>query len=102
MTLFHLLRSSSAAWKPFQAEGTVFGSINRDQLAKIKMPMIVESRREPLERELSALERRIAAALGESELLATLRDTLLPQLLSGKLRVPDRRSRLRRWSECAH
>lgn len=34
------------------------------------------------------LRRRIAQAQAESERLATLRDTLLPELLSGRMRVP--------------
>lgn len=32
---------------------------------------------------------RIQSAAGENRTLATLRDTLLPQLMSGRLRVKD-------------
>ena len=38
---------------------------------------------------VSALQRRIAANHASSQTLATLRDTLLPRLISGQLRLPD-------------
>lgn len=89
MSLFHILRDAPAIWEPFEAEGTVFGSINKLQLSNLLVPTVRGDLQVRLEGDLNALEGRIAGALAESQMLAVLRDTLLPQLMSGKLRVRD-------------
>jgi len=89
LTLFHLLRSDVGVWAPYEAEGTVFGSINRDQLAGIEVLRVAESDALALETRLAAIEDRLAAALNESLTLAATRDALLPALMSGALRVRD-------------
>ncbi len=89
-TLFHLLRHVPEAWAPYEAEGTVFGSINRAQLHGILLPEISSDRDEDqLESQIGALEMRIGLALRETEALKKTRDTLLPQLMSGTLRVRE-------------
>lgn len=88
-TLFHLLKSSSHVWEPFEAEGTVFGSINKKQLAEISLPKIQPEKSPHLETKLGSIEARISRALDENETLVSTRDALLPQLMSGKLRVKD-------------
>jgi len=89
-TLFHLLKHVPEAWAPYEAEGTVFGSINRAQLHSLELPRLADGiDPEALELEVRALESRIASALRESSTLTALRDTLLPQLMSGKLRVRE-------------
>lgn len=88
-TLFHLLRAAPEIWEPYEAEGTIFGSINKAQLEAIEVPSIAVAVAEELESRLAAIEARIASALAESESLAATRDALLPALMSGKLRVSD-------------
>lgn len=88
-TLFHQLRSAREAWLPFEAEGTVFGSINKSQLHGVEIPAVVEGVAAELEVKLAALEQVISSALRESERLAATRDALLPQVITGKLRVRD-------------
>jgi type I restriction enzyme S subunit len=83
------LRDDSEAWAPYEAEGTVFGSINKNQLAALTFPIVQEAKAEMLESQLEALEMRIASALNENSVLKITRDTLLAQLMSGKLRVRD-------------
>jgi type I restriction enzyme S subunit len=89
MTLFHLLRDDPTVWEPYEAEGTVFGSINRSQLAALPVRRVIEERRTSLEEDLTVLGNRVSAALRESSQLATTRDQLLPLLMSGKVRVRD-------------
>lgn len=89
MTMFHFLRDDRAAWAPYEAEGTVFGSINKKQLASLQIATVRPEEREKLERSLAALEQRIAAAIHESERLAATRDVLLPLLMSGGVIVKD-------------
>jgi type I restriction enzyme S subunit len=92
MTLFHLLRDAPDVWAPYEAEGTVFGSINKQQLAGLLVGTIDAVQAETLEAQLQGLEARVGAALVESERLTAARDVLLPQLLSGKLKVKDAES----------
>ena len=89
MTLFHLLRDAPEAWAPYEAEGTIFGSINKTQLEALRLPTVSEDLAEGLERKLDALETSIASYLEENVRLATMRDALLPQLMSGRIRVRD-------------
>ncbi len=88
-TLLHQLKAERDAWAPFEAEGTVFGSINRDQLHGIQLNVVAPKRVEFVEQELAGIESSIAATLAENRTLAATRDALLPQLMSGKLRVRD-------------
>ncbi|GAA1468886.1 restriction endonuclease subunit S [Microbacterium thalassium] len=88
-TLFHQLKAERDAWEPYEAEGTVFGSINRDQLHGIQLRTVDPKLAEVVEQVLTSLESSIAATLAENDTLATTRDALLPQLMSGKLRVRD-------------
>lgn len=91
-TLYHLLRSVPEVWAPYEAEGTVFGSINKAQLDGLSIPMIEESRSDALEVRLAALDARVASALKESERLAQTRDALLSLLMAGKVTVADAES----------
>lgn len=86
-TLAHLLRGESKVWEPYEAEGTVFGSINRGQLHGIQIPMIDEDESVSLETRIQGLEARIASALRENEALSATRDVLLPAFMSGRLAV---------------
>ncbi|MFD4326083.1 hypothetical protein ACFWQC_15710 [Nocardioides sp. NPDC058538] len=88
-TLLHQVRAAHEAWAPYEAEGTVFGSINKGQLESIDLPAVDPVVGEVLDDQLGALETRIATALEESRRLAATRDELLPLLMSGKLRVKD-------------
>ncbi|MET8248856.1 restriction endonuclease subunit S [Streptomyces sp. NPDC005202] len=54
-----------------------------------RMPLPPESQRERLSAKLDALHACVTQTANENRTLADLRDTLLPQLLSGKLRVKD-------------
>lgn len=87
--LFHILRANSQVWASYEAEGTVFGSINSGQLNELELSYPAEGPTSRLEAALLPIEERIAAALQESLLLGSARDALLPALMSGKLRVKE-------------
>lgn len=89
MTLFHVLRDQPDVWAPFESEGTIFGSINKQQLAGVRVGVVLADRAHWLEKQLEAIEARISSALRESDQLACTRDVLLPLLMSGKIRVND-------------
>jgi len=73
----------------FNAEGTVFGSLSKRKFKNILVlspPIqIVNS----FEKWVAPLDDLIENNILESRTIADLRDTLLPKLISGELRVPD-------------
>ncbi len=88
-TIFYALRAASDVWKPFQQEGTVFGAINKTDLGHALVPRPTDSAMHDLEQRLSALDDGVRALSQETNRLIGLRDTLLPELLSGRVRVPE-------------
>lgn len=94
MSLFHLLRDAPEIWAPYEAEGTVFGSINKKQLESLNVPTVDPDKEAGLEAKLAALEGSIACVLTENSQLAATRDALLPLLMSGKVRVKDAEQQL--------
>ena len=87
--LFHTLAGASDIWTPYESEGTVFGAINKQQLALLPIPALEDEPARALEAVLSPLDQRVASANEENQALAELRDTLLPKLMSGEIRVRD-------------
>ena len=73
----------------FNGEGTVFGSINKKDF--LRLPLIVPPavRIRDFDDVASPLDDRIRVNQEEMLTLAELRDTLLPKLISGELRVPE-------------
>jgi len=73
----------------FEAEGTVFGAINKKDFESLPFvgpsPEVVAL----FDRVVSPLDERIEVDEAQSSTLAGIRDALLPKLISGELRVPD-------------
>ncbi|WP_078919211.1 restriction endonuclease subunit S [Streptomyces sp. NRRL S-481] len=63
--------------------------LRRTQLGELEISLPSKERQRELRPKLDSLEARAGQAVHESRALATLRDTLLPQLMSGRLRVKD-------------
>src|ERR1035437_1654319 len=72
----------------FEGEGTVFGSINKQAFENLALVLPPPAFLAAYERYASPLDNQIRTLEHQSRTLATLRDTLLPKLLSGELRVP--------------
>ncbi|WP_128802529.1 MULTISPECIES: restriction endonuclease subunit S [unclassified Streptomyces] len=72
-----------------RANGSVFPNLSRDVLNSFSIRWLGESVRHRIAMRISGLEDGIRARELESRTLATLRDALLPQLVSGRLRVMD-------------
>ena len=86
-TIYYALRASTDFWEPFQQEGTVFGAINRADLASAKLPWPSHEMASELEAALESIDRQISHLENEIAKLSSLRDALLPELLSGRIRV---------------
>jgi type I restriction enzyme S subunit len=86
---YQFMNSISDVFARFDSEGTVFGSIGKKDFHAIThvrpshdLVLAYEGLAAPLDDQIERNER-------ESRYLAQLRDTLLPKLISGELRVPD-------------
>ena len=86
---YQLMCALEEVFARFEAEGTVFGSIGKKDFHSI--PCVVPPRDLVLafERYVFPVDSRIESNEYESRTLAALRDTLLPKLISGELRVKD-------------
>jgi type I restriction enzyme S subunit len=86
---YQFMQSIEEVFARFEAEGTVFGSIGKRDFHAI--PCVRPPRELVLayEARVSPLDDRIEVNELESRTLVTLRDALLPKLISGELRVKD-------------
>jgi len=86
---FAVAKQLEGQFEKFNAEGTVFGSINKRDFLKLPVvvppPTVIRSFNETV----AAMDDRILNATIESRTLADLRDALLPKLISGEIRVPE-------------
>ncbi len=72
--------------------GSVFDTITRETLRTVSTVVPPSSLVERFEISVAPSLERIRVGLGESSVLVELRDTLLPKLISGELRVPKART----------
>ena len=73
----------------FNGEGTVFGSINRKELEGLKIvvpPLTIQKEFNSI---TNIFDREIYNKSIESVTLCHLRDTLLPKLMSGELKINE-------------
>jgi type I restriction enzyme S subunit len=84
---YHSMANLYPDFARFEAEGTVFGSINKDSFEKLRFVIPPDDIVAAYERLAGPLDEQIRTLENQSRTLATLRDTLLPKLLSGELSV---------------
>jgi type I restriction enzyme S subunit len=84
---YQFMHGLAGVFGRFEAEGTVFGSISKEDFRAIACivppPAVVDA----FERLTAPLDNRIEILANETVTLAALRDTLLPKLISGEIRV---------------
>ena len=86
---YYAMRSLVDVFGDFEAEGTVFGCINKDDFHRIKFiappPQLVLD----FEKAAFPIDQTIEDHIMQCRTLAALRDKLLPKLISGELWVKD-------------
>lgn len=92
--VFYAVRCLKPHFEMYDGEGTVFGSINKKDFQTL--PVVMPS--EEVLRAFEAVVAPIDAAVENNEQklrsLTQLRDTLLPRLISGQLRLPEAQAQL--------
>jgi type I restriction enzyme, S subunit len=84
---YQFMRSIEEVFAQFEAEGTVFGSIGKKDFHGIICFIPPRDLVLTYEALVSPLDDRLEVNARESRTLASLRDTLLPKLISGELRI---------------
>lgn len=85
----HVLRHQEPAFKRFESEGTVFGSINKKQFESLLFVTAPDEIVRRFQSLVSPLDDDIESNEWQMRNLAVLRDTLLPKLLSGELAIGE-------------
>tara|TARA_R110000787_G_scaffold93946_2_gene196432 strand:- start:3195 stop:4466 length:1272 start_codon:yes stop_codon:yes gene_type:complete len=86
---YHAVWSLQEELRQYEHTGTVFGAINKKQFEAIGFIDPRGELIESFENKASPMDDEIRNNTEESRTLAQLRDTLLPKLISGELRVKD-------------
>jgi len=73
----------------FEAEGSVFGSITKGDFLKLPVIAPPDALIESFDRLFAVLDNSIKCYELQSITLSTIRDSLLPKLISGELRISD-------------
>ncbi|WP_208110757.1 restriction endonuclease subunit S [Aquabacterium commune] len=86
---FYAMRSLGEQFKMFDSEGTVFGSINKKDFQALPVISPDDGVLRAYDELTSPIDRRVVKNEQQLRTLAILRDTLIPRLISGQLRLPE-------------
>jgi type I restriction enzyme S subunit len=86
---YYALQHLRSALLVFDHEGTVFGAINKSQLAALQVIVPPSQLSDAFEETVMPMDDRIRANIAETTTLTSTRDFLLPKLMSGEIRVRD-------------
>lgn len=85
--LYYKMQSIRHLLDVYNGEGTVFGSINKNTLQEIRTTVPIDSEIIRFELKLKVIDELIRNNYIENLRLIKLRDTLLPELMSGKIDI---------------
>ena len=84
---YYTCRSIQGRLAEYNSEGTVFGAINGKQLKSLNVKLPPETIIKSFEEQAQGLDEQILNNSQQIQTLTTLRDTLLPRLISGKVKI---------------
>ena len=87
--ILYLLKNMKPIFDSFNGEGTVFGSINKKSLENLSVVIPTYNIIESYNQIVSNLDYQVKNLVKESRRLAEIRDTLLPRLMSGELKINE-------------
>jgi type I restriction enzyme S subunit len=82
---YYSMANLAADFSRFEADGTVFGSINKDSFGKLRFVIPPDEVVDAYEENVSPLDNKIRIHEEQSSTLAAIRDTMLPKLMNGEL-----------------
>ena len=87
--VFYAMHGLRERFKTFDSGGTVFGSISKKDFQSLPVVVAPEDVLRAYDAVAAPIDQRIAENEVMLRTLSTLRDTLLPRLISGQLRLPE-------------
>ena len=87
--VFYTVKSMKKDFGVYNGEGTVFGSINKDSLNNMSVIIPTDDIKSNFENIISKLDNEYRLNYNEIVNLSNLRDTLLPRLMSGELKINE-------------
>ncbi len=87
--IYYCLKELKPQLDQFNGEGTVFGSINRKELEDIVLCIPTPKIISMFDNIVKKLDEQMLNLFNENKYLISLRDTLLPKLMSGEISVED-------------
>ena len=87
--VFYTVKSMKKDFDVYNGEGTVFGSINKDSLNNMSVIIPTDDIKSNFENIVSKLDNEYRLNHNEIVNLSNLRDTLLPRLMSGELKIDE-------------
>ena len=86
---YHSAWAMQRTLREYQHSGTVFGAINKGQFEALRMIDADPKTIDAFDSLAGPLDARVRSSVSESRTLVALRDTLLPKLISGELRIAE-------------
>ena len=86
--LMYQLLNLKNKFNVYNGEGTVFGSINKEDLHNMKIIIPTEFLISQFQSSVEKLDDMFQNNSIQNKMFMTIRDTLLPKLMSGKIRIP--------------
>ncbi len=87
---YYIAQALRVHMRQYEHTGTVFGAINREQLARLPLVQPAADVVRAFEELVHPWDQTIRLRTAQGDTLTALRDTLLPKLVSGELRVDVR------------
>lgn len=84
---YYLMKHIQPRFADFNSEGTVFGAINGKQLKELKITIPPRELRQEFNDTAKSIDAQIWNNSEQIQTLTTLRDTLLPRLINGKVKL---------------
>lgn len=85
--LFYFLSTKTDLWGRFNSEGTVFGCLNKTEFQKVDLIIPTDIVFEQFDMVIKPIDAMIRKNEIENRSLVDIRDSLLPKLMSGKIRA---------------
>jgi len=85
--LLYFLYTQSDLWDRYNSEGTVFGCLNKSEFSKIDIIVPAEGVLRQFDALIVPIEENIRCCEYQNRQLMQIRDSLLPKLMSGEIRV---------------
>lgn len=81
------IKSLKYAFDQFETEGTVFGSINKTGISSIESTIPTSDIIQKFETPVSCIDQKIFINYSQSQILSSLRDSLLSKLMDGEISI---------------